>query len=289
MIEINIKKKLFSHDGEFNLSISKSINEGEFLAIFGKSGSGKTTILRIIAGLEKPDKGTIKFGNDIWFDHKKNINLPPQKRKTGFLFQDYALFPNMTVEDNIKFAMEKKDDSLLKKLIEITELEELRNRNVQSLSGGQKQRVALARAVARKPRILLLDEPLSALDFQTRLKLQDEILKIHKEFNLTTILVSHDYSEIFKMTNRVLVIENGEITKDGSPEDIFLQEKLSGKFKITGEILKIEKEDVLFILTIQAGGNILKVVATENEIRNIKTGDKVLIASKAFNPIIMKI
>jgi len=289
MIEINIKKRLKSYREEFYLNVSTKLEKNELVAIFGKSGSGKTTILRILSGLETPDEGFIKVNNDYWFESKKRINLPPQKRKIGYLFQDYALFPNMTVEENIKFAMKEKDEDFFNKLIQITQLESIKTQNIQTLSGGQKQRVALARAVARKPDILLLDEPLSALDFETRQKLQDEILKIHREFGLTTILVSHDYSEVFKMADRVLLIENGKIKKSGKPEDIFIQEKISGKFKITGEILKVEKEDMVFVLTVLTGNNILKVVATEEEAKNLKIGDKILIVSKAFNPIIIKV
>lgn len=289
MIEINIKKKLKFYGKEFFLNVSAKIGKNELVAIFGKSGSGKTTILRILSGIETPDEGFIKVDNIYWFEGKKRINLPPQKREIGFLFQDYALFPHMTVEENIKFAMKEKDENFFNKIIQITQLERIKSQDIQTLSGGQKQRVALARAVARKPKILLLDEPLSALDFETRQKLQDEILNIHREFGLTTILVSHDYSEVFKMANRVLMLENGEIIKAGKPEDIFVQEKISGKFKITGEILKIEKEDMVFVLTVLTGNNILKVIATEEEAQNLKIGDKILIVSKAFNPIIIKV
>jgi len=289
MIRIDIEKKLISQSGEIVLNVSTQIKEKEFITVFGESGAGKTTFLRIIAGLTVPDRGYIEVNGKVWFDSERGINLPSQKRKIGFVFQDYALFPNMTVEENILFAMEKKDTVFLEELIEIVNLKELRNRKPDTLSGGQKQRVALARAIARKPEILLLDEPLSALDIKTRQFLQEEIKKIHERFNLTTFLVSHDYSEIFRMSNRVLYLKNGVIFKEGTPEEVFIEKRISGKVKITGEVLKIEKEDIIYVLSIFTGNSIIKVVATEEEAKSIKVGDKVLIAIKAFNPVIFKL
>jgi len=289
MINIYVEKKLLSHKGNINLKVSLNVRKGEFITIFGPSGAGKTTFLRMLAGLENPDKGVIKVGNTIWFDSERKINVPPQKRKIGFVFQDYALFPNMTVEENILFAMEKEDREFLDKLLNLTDLEKLKKRKPDTLSGGQKQRVAIARAIARKPEILLLDEPLSALDLKTRQILQEEISKIHKAFGLTTFLVSHDYSEIFKLSDRVIHIEEGRILKEGLPEEVFLENRISGKVKITGEILQIKKEDIIYVLTILSGNSIVRVVATEEEIKNIKVGDKVLIAVKAFNPVIFKL
>ncbi len=289
MITINVQKTLLTSTGKVVLKFNETLPEKRFFSIFGNSGSGKTTILRMIAGLTKPDTGFIKVGDEIWFDSKKNIYLPPQKRKIGFVFQDYALFPNMTVKQNILFAMDKKDLEFLDYLLKITQLKKLKDRYPYQLSGGQKQRVALARAIARKPKILLLDEPLSALDIRTRHILQDEIITFHKELNLTTFLVSHDYSEIIKMADFVFVLEKGKIVKKGKPDEVFVQSKISEKVKIVGEVLKIEKEDIIYILTISHYNDIIKVIITEDEAKDLKVGDKVLIAVKAFNPIIFKI
>lgn len=289
MIEISVRKKLKGKISEFELDIDIRIEYGDFVTVFGKSGSGKTTLLKMIAGLLNPDEGFINVEGEVWFDSRKKINIPPQKRRIGFVFQDYALFPNMTVEENILFAMDVKDYRFLDDVLKLMEIENLRERKPETLSGGQKQRVALARALARKPKILLLDEPLSALDLETRLKLQDEIGTVHRRFNLTTIMVSHDFSEIFKLSNRVFVLSDGKVIKSGKPEDIFIQEKISGKVKFSGQVLKIEKEDVVFIVSVLVGNNIIKVVSVEDEIKDIKVGDTVLIASKAFNPFIMKV
>ncbi len=288
MIHIKLRKKLKGSGGEFSLDIDIKLNKGEFATVFGKSGAGKTTILRMLAGLDRPESGLIKVNSDLWFDSEKGINLPPQKRKVGFVFQDYALFPNMTVEENILYGMETPDSRYLKFLLETVKLEKLKDRKPDTLSGGQKQRVALARALARRPEILLLDEPLSALDIDTRKELQEELYKIHKELGLTTILISHDFSEVFRLSDRVFVLDKGKILKSGRPEEVFIQERISGKVKFSGEIIDIKKEDVIFIVSVMVGNNIIRVVADRSEIENLSVGDRVIVASKAFNPFILK-
>ncbi|HQE35001.1 MAG TPA: ATP-binding cassette domain-containing protein, partial [Flavobacterium alvei] len=213
VIAIDIEKKMFTVNGEINLAIQTSIKMGELVALFGSSGAGKTTLLRILAGLVTPDKGIIKFGETVWFDSGNRINIPPQNRNISLMFQDYALFPNMTVEGNIQFAQSEKDDQAVDELLSVFGLNEFRKHKTNGLSGGQKQRVALARALARKPQLLLLDEPLSALDATMRASLQDEIVQAHQLLGATTIMVSHDLSEVFRLSNQVLCIENGIIQK----------------------------------------------------------------------------
>jgi len=202
MIKLDIKKEL----NEFILEVKFDVKKNEFIAISGSSGSGKTTILRIIAGLEKAS-GEVIVDNEVW--QNKKLFLPPQKREVGFVFQDFALFPNMSVLENLLYV--KKDIDFANYLLKLVALEEIKNRYPNSLSGGQKQRVALARALMRKPKILLLDEPFSALDEKLREKLQNYIIKLHNQFNLTTIIVSHSTSEIYKLANRVININRGKI------------------------------------------------------------------------------
>ncbi len=289
MIHIQLNKKLKSNKGSFNLDIDFTLSSNELLTIEGHSGAGKTTVLRLIAGLIYPDDGRIELDDEIWFDKKNNISLPAKKRKIGLVFQDYALFPNMNIMENLEYALvDKKDKNYLNEIIDIMEIGDLVERKPDTLSGGQKQRVALARALVRKPKLLLLDEPLSALDIEMRSKLQDYILKIHRKYNLATILVSHDISEIFKMSNKVIRIVDGKIISQGSVQDVFQEKYISGKFRFTGEILNIEKDDVVYIVSVLIGNNIVKVIGCEEEIKELQPGDKVIIASKAFNPLIIK-
>lgn len=290
MIQINIIKPLHTAEGTINLTVNKEIQNGDFLTLFGKSGSGKTTLLRIIAGLETPQSGQIIVDGEIWFDSSKNINLTPQKRNVGFVFQDYALFPNMTIQQNLEFALDnKKELKRVKEILNIMEIENLANMKPENLSGGQKQRVALARTLMTNPKILLLDEPLSALDNSMRIKLQDELLAIHQRFNMTSILVSHDITEVFKLSTRVFKISSGEITEDGTPSSVFANQNISGKFKLIGEVLSIKKSDILYIVEVLAHNEIIKVTAVEDEVKSLNIGDKLLLSSKAFNPIITRI
>ncbi len=194
----------------------------------------------------------------------------------------------MTVRKNLEYALSSQEDpGIVDRLLEIVDLRKLAGRKPDTLSGGQRQRVALARALVRKPKILLLDEPLAALDMEMRRKLQDELLNIHKEFTITTILVSHNLAEIFRLSNRVAVIETGLITRSGALADVFIGKKLSGKFKFEGEILNIEHDDVVYILTVSIGNNVVKVIATEDEAGQLSVGDKVIVSSKAFNPLLI--
>jgi molybdate transport system ATP-binding protein len=221
MMVINLQRKLVGAHGELHLQFETEIKKGELVTLYGPSGAGKSSVLRMLAGLMNADQGTIQIGNETWYDHSKRIFIKPQHRSIGMVFQDHSLFPNMTVRENLAFALEKgQSNGIIDELLQITELTTLAHSRPALLSGGQKQRVALARALVRKPELLLLDEPLSALDTDLRRKLQDYILQVHQQFNLTTILVSHDLPEVIKMSPRMLVLENGRIAKEGSPKEI---------------------------------------------------------------------
>ena len=287
MIQINAYKMLQTADGNLPLDISLTFEKGQFISIYGKSGAGKTTILRILAGLTEAENVYIKVGNEVWDDSRKKYHLPVQKRSIGFVFQDFALFPNLTVKENLEFALSKNEsDAIISELIELMELQSLQHSKPQQLSGGQKQRVALARAIVRKPEILLLDEPLAALDDEMRFKLQDYILKIHQKYQLTTLMISHSIAEIFKLSDKVIFLEKGKIVKEGIPNTVFAEQKISSKFQITGEIISITKSDILYVIQVSSGNNIVKVTASADEAKDYAVGQKVLVASKAFNPII---
>lgn len=281
MIKIDVSKKLHGSNGEMNLNVNLEIKQGEFLALAGLSGSGKTTLLRILAGLESAN-GTINIDNNLWLNDK--FCLASQKREIGFVFQDYALFPNFSVLDNLLYV--NKDKELANYLLKMTELEELKNRFPLTLSGGQKQRVSLCRALMNRPKILLMDEPLSALDSNMRTKLQNEILTLHKEFNTTTIMVSHDPSEIYRLANRIVVLNYGQIINDGSPKEILLKTKGSQKFSFEGELLDIIKVDVIHVAIVAIGQQLVEVVVGKDEIESLKIGQKVSLSTKAFNPTI---
>lgn len=282
MIHIDIHKKLHGSSGDMNLEVNLTINQGDFIALSGQSGSGKTTLLRILAGLEEA-KGSLKIGDDFW--QNGHFSLAPQKRGIGFVFQDYALFPNMTVEENLLFV--NKDKVLAKHLLGLTELSSLKNRVPVMLSGGQKQRVSLCRALMNRPKILLMDEPLSALDPVMRTKLQNEILTLHKEFGTTTIMVSHDPSEIYRLASRVLVLNHGKIINDGTPKVVLLKTSGSQKFSFEGELLDIVKADVIYVAIVAIGQQLVEVVVDETQAKSLIIGHSVTVSTKAFTPIIL--
>ncbi|WP_236974315.1 ABC transporter ATP-binding protein [Membranihabitans maritimus] len=291
MIDVHVFKKLFAPDGTMELDVKLVIDRHSFVTLFGASGAGKTTLLKILAGIVQPDKGQISVNDSKWYDSQRKFSLPPQKRKVGFVFQDYALFPNMTVFQNLEYASfnKKRSKSKIDELIDLMELGGLKDKKPGILSGGQKQRVALARALVESPDILLLDEPLSALDYSMRLKLQEYLLKVHKNYQLTTVLVSHDPGEIIKLSDHIYELKEGKIIRQGKPSEIFGMGQTSAKFSFTGEILHISQEDVLYIVTILIGNDVVKIVADQCEVDQWQPGDKVLVASKAFNPIIRKL
>ncbi len=202
-------------------AINLEIKEGEFITLLGPSGCGKTTTLRLIAGFNEPDQGQIFLGDeDI-------TNLPPQKREIGMVFQDYALFPHLTVKENIAFPLRerrtpKEDiDSRVEELLELVRLAGVEQRYPSELSGGQAQRISVARAVAYPPRVLLMDEPLGALDLKLREVMQAELRRIQQELQITTVFVTHDQTEAMNMSDRIAVMRNGEIEQVGTAREIY--------------------------------------------------------------------
>ncbi|MBE6770160.1 MAG: ABC transporter ATP-binding protein [Ruminococcaceae bacterium] len=219
---IELKNISVSFDGEKILdSINLSIHDKEFITLLGPSGCGKTTTLRIIGGFLFPDEGDVIFG-------EKRINeLPPYKRHVNTIFQRYALFPHLNVYENIAFGLRVKGmkeaeiKNRVTEMLELVNLTGLEKRKIDTLSGGQQQRVAIARAIANKPKVLLLDEPLAALDLKLRKDMQNELKKIQKELEITFIFVTHDQEEALAMSDRVVVMDNGKIQQIGTPQDIY--------------------------------------------------------------------
>ena len=209
----------------------------EVIALLGSSGCGKSLTLKCIAGIEKPDKGCIVINGETVFDSSKGVNLPPQKRNAGFLFQNYALFPNMTVWQNIASAIKKprgERADIVSGMIALFHLDGTEKLYPRQISGGQQQRVALARMLASEPKIILLDEPFSALDTHLRWKVEQEIASVLEKFNGTAILVSHDRGEAYRLSSRIAVMHEGKIQPMGTKEEVFNSPRTLAAALITG-------------------------------------------------------
>ncbi len=289
MYKIQVVKELHSSEGKMILDVDISVKQGSFTSIVGKSGAGKTTILRMLAGLVKPGKGYIHSGKDIWFDSNTLTNKIPQERSIGFVFQDFALFPNMSVLENLKCVQSEKDEKQIQELLSLTGLTALATCRPDALSGGQKQRLAIARALVRKPKLLILDEPFSAIDQDTRIRLQQEILKIHKTYNLTTILVSHDLTEVLRLSDYVIEIGNGKILRQGSTDLFFSNEGKTDQFRMTGQVVKIFYENEEYYANVIGGNMLIKVKIDDAIHKLLNIGDIVMLTLNDFNPIIKKI
>ncbi|RRJ63203.1 ABC transporter ATP-binding protein [Paenibacillus oralis] len=220
MIELAAVEKHFAGQVVVH-PLSLTIKEGEFLTLLGPSGCGKTTILRMIAGFEHPTSGKILLdGTDL-------TNLPPNRRDLNLVFQHYALFPHMTVEENIAFGLKmkkmpaKQQKERIQEAVEMTQLTALVKRYPHQLSGGQQQRVAIARAIANKPRVLLLDEPLGALDLQLRKSLQAELKQLQRSLGITFVYVTHDQEEAMMMSDRIVIMNSGRVEQIGTPREIY--------------------------------------------------------------------
>ncbi|MCL1992863.1 MAG: sulfate/molybdate ABC transporter ATP-binding protein [Spirochaetes bacterium] len=221
---------------DFRLSLQLDAGD-EVVGLLGSSGCGKSLSLKCIAGIETPDKGRIVINGDTVFDSEKRINIPPQQRHTGFLFQNYALFPTKTVWNNISSVIQKpkaQRDVIVADIVKLFQLEGVKNLYPMHISGGQQQRVALARILVSQPKILLLDEPFSALDTHLKWKVEQEIAAVLADFSGTTIFVSHDRSEAYRMSAKIAVMENGEIESAGTREDVFNSPKTLAAALITG-------------------------------------------------------
>ena len=224
--------------GDFCLKVKFQAGD-ETLSLLGPSGCGKSMTLRCIAGIEKPDRGRIILDGVTLFDSDRGINLPPQKRHVGLMFQNYALFPNMTVAQNINSGAKREKDSqkrkdMVESVMESFDLAELADRYPHQLSGGQQQRVALARMLVSSPRILLLDEPFSALDSHLRFRLEQEVRQVVRRFGKTVILVSHDRDEVYRMSDRIAIMEKGAITAMGTNQEVFASPQTRGGAALTG-------------------------------------------------------
>ncbi|ANV97640.1 hypothetical protein BBW65_01930 [Helicobacter enhydrae] len=282
MIEFAFAKTLAGSDGEFELDVKGRIGFGERVSLFGKSGVGKSTILRVLAGLSGIDQGRVVVDGEVWNDGV--LILPPQKRKIGFVFQDYALFPNLNVMQNIAYS-KNANPKRVNQLIEMMGLGGIAMHKPAKLSGGQSQRVALARALASEPKILLLDEPFSALDDEIKNHLICEVNLLQKEFGFVMIVVSHSISEVYRLSDKVMCLENGRIAKITTPKHRFLHNNIC----LDGEVLAIEYFSITAQIQVLVGSEVLSFVCNRGELENVQEGSKVRMTFKAFSPMLEKL
>ncbi|MBI5047765.1 MAG: ABC transporter ATP-binding protein [Deltaproteobacteria bacterium] len=234
---MSLSFQLKKHFRDFSIDMGFSIEEN-MAVLFGPSGAGKSLLLNLISGIIKPDKGFVRIEEREVFNSETGINVPIRDRKIGYLFQDYALFPHMTVFENIAYGInslpKNKIKTKVEELLDLMRLGGLEHRFPKELSGGQKQRAALARTLAAEPRILLLDEPFSALDYQVREKLRADLLLIHQKYPITTFFVTHDLEEAFVMGDNIAIINNGRLEQFGAREDVFYKPKTKNVAKFLG-------------------------------------------------------
>lgn len=283
-------RRLHTAKGPQLFDVSFEAQQGQLLAIYGPSGAGKTTILRILAGLTAAESGHIQMGDETWLDSNQRINVPVRHRSIGLVFQDFALFPHLTVRQQLEFALPRHaDSSIVTELLQLMELEELQHRRPALLSGGQQQRIAIARAIARRPRLLLLDEPLSALDEDMRRKLQDYLVRIQQHYRLTILLVSHYLPEIFRLADTVIWLDKGRIVKQGPPADVFAtaaDDILAGpdtattrSFRITGTILDLVSTGDTFLVRVACGDAVISLTISAGQAATLCPGQEVTVAA----------
>lgn len=290
MSRVDLRLKKSFSDTRFDIDVDLSLPLRKITVIFGPSGSGKSTILRLMAGLDTAQSGAIHVNSRPWFDSGKGINLSPQARSTGFLFQDLALFPHLDVKANIGYALKgRKGIKGVMQMIEMTELTGLEDRYPHELSGGERQRVALARALIRSPDLLLLDEPFSALDAPVKKNLYNEIIRLHKTIGFTALLVTHDLAEAYRLADYAVTLRNGRVERNGSPEEVFLGKGLSTRIQIPVKVFAMESDEIHTLLTVEENGRTFRVFVDNDEAKNISIGDEVIVAAKASDALVFKV
>lgn len=298
-LELKEIKKSFTEGEAILDNISLEISKGEFITLLGSSGCGKTTTLRIIAGLEQPDAGS------VWLDGREVTGLEPNQRDVNTVFQNYALFPHMNVAENIGYGLKLKKvpkSEIRKKvsqMLELVQLEGYEKRKPSELSGGQKQRVAIARALVNNPKVLLLDEPLGALDLQLRRAMQIELKHLQKKLGITFIYITHDQEEAINMSDRIAVMRDGRIEQIGTPDEIYNHPKTSyvATFVGNANILHGVAESIQGQNAIVKIGNDRVIVKLETSQQNtedtggkqhLAAGEKVTLAVRSENILLQE-
>jgi len=308
MSEVKLKNVVYRYKDVLAVNgVSLHIQEGEFFALLGPSGSGKTTILRLIAGFLTPMEGEIKIGDQAVH------NIPAYGRNIGFVFQNYALFPHMTVAENVAYGLESRKfpkESIKQRVLDILDLVEMTgmaNRRPSELSGGQQQRVALARALVTNPKVLLLDEPLAALDKKLRIQMQVELRQLQQNVGITTIFVTHDQEEAMTLSDRIAVLRKGKIVQIGHPREVyeapktfFVSSFIGESNRVNGKIvkkdenemvIKTEEGDLVYAIpkeNLKEGDDVIIIVRPENiRIHTQRPGDKIVIKARVDHIVYM--
>jgi molybdate transport system ATP-binding protein len=287
-LDIQIQHVLHTAQGTVSMEVELKVPQGAMMGLTGPSGAGKTTLLRILAGLVKPRSGRITFGESVWMDTRTGIFQTPQQRQTGLVFQDYALFPHLTVRQNVAFGLEKGEDPLrVDELLREVELSQLADQKPHQLSGGQQQRVALARALVRRPRLLLLDEPLSALDRSMRHRLQEFLLMLHQRYQLTILLVTHDLAEIVRLTDQVVKLDGGKVVRQGSPGEVFAEAGSTSEGPaLLGEVLACRIEGNYLLVQALIDQRIHKFRLAASRASDLRPGSTFLLRYSVDSPIV---
>lgn len=262
--------KRFSNGPTIAVHLQRPVDTFSVTVLFGPSGSGKTTVLRCLAGLEHPNEGSIRFGEECWYDAIHNLFLPPQRRGIGYLFQEYALFPHLTVASNIGYGLtglsRHERRRRVADMLDLVQLTDLEARYPRHLSGGQRQRVALARALATRPRLLLLDEPLSALDADLRQRLRQDLRRLLRELGIPAILVTHDRVEALALGDYVVVMDQGDVRQSGPVHEVFSRPSEAAVARIVG-VETVEPGKVVHVTddlaTVAVGGVELMAMAQD--------------------------
>ncbi|MDO6739126.1 ATP-binding cassette domain-containing protein [Wenyingzhuangia sp. 2_MG-2023] len=268
MIRCQFQKTYGSGKQTFHLNIKASFQSNAINILFGPSGAGKTSLLRLISGLDKVDEGSVSVDRVDWINTQTKTFMPLAQRNIAYVFQDYGLFPNMTVLKNLKFVQKKIPQQLFNDVIATLEIKHLLMVKPNELSGGQKQRIALARALVQEPKLLLLDEPLTALDETLRNKLQTYLVYLQQKYQFTVIMVSHNLQEVLKIADRVCVINYGEIIEEGKPT-ILISKNTQNTLKAT--VLDMEKERI----TVRVGIQQIKIDKKQIVNLDFQKGDEV--------------
>ncbi|GAB7129708.1 hypothetical protein JCM19000A_42160 [Silvimonas sp. JCM 19000] len=258
------------------VTLDYALPPGQCLALYGPSGVGKTTLLRTLAGFERIEQGRLAFGAQLWDDGKHALAV--ERRRVGYVFQDFALFPHMSAARQLAYAQPRQPTQSVQHWLALTGLAEHAQRYPHQLSGGQRQRLALARALASEPTLLLLDEPLSALDASLREQLQTALAELLQQTRLTTVLVSHDLGEVFRLAQHVIKLDVDGSVHSGTPQAVLLQPGQYGRYRLTGRVLLLAPAEVQCRVVVAIGQETVTTLISHQEAAGLQVGQAVAVS-----------